>query len=89
MEKQVWKFLLGGAHEICTVIMPCGAEILTAQLQGNDIVLWALVAPDAPKETRAFIVCYTGVSIPFASPRYIATFQSGILVFHVFEIEQM
>lgn len=66
--------------------MPEGAHVLTAQMQGGDLVLWAIVQPDKPMEHRKFEVFGTGepMELPAESP-YVATVQDGPLVWHVFE----
>lgn len=66
--------------------MPQSAEILTAQMQGDQLCLWALVDPDAKMEKRIILVFGTGHTIDTVG-RYIATFQmgGGALIFHVFE----
>lgn len=66
--------------------MPQCADILTAQMQGRQLCLWALVQPENKMETRTFSIFGTGHPIDDVG-RYIATFQieGGTLIFHVFE----
>lgn len=81
----IWKYTLQPHTDLQ---MPEGSEILTIGTQGNDIVLWAKVNPEAPKETRTFLGFGTGHDIPDKlSLTYIGTtsFSNGNLVFHVFE----
>lgn len=84
-DKAIWKFplLLIDAPQL--VMMPEGAEILTAQMQGNSVCVWALVNTKAPTERRFFEIAGTGNRMPDANRRYVSTTQSGPLVWHVFE----
>jgi hypothetical protein len=70
--------------------MPIGAEILTAQMQGENLQLWALVDPDRDIKKRFFEVIGTGHDVTCFSNterKYISTVQlsGGKLIFHVFE----
>lgn len=70
--------------------MPKDAQILTVQIQGEDIQMWALVDPESPTELRQFRLAGTGhsISVKHTVKRYIGTFQirGGRLVFHLFEV---
>ena len=72
-----------------TVEMPEGAKILTVQMQGQTLCLWALVdvEPELPKQNREIEIIGTGNQIIEAPRRYIATTQCGPWVWHVFERE--
>lgn len=48
MKRTIWKYPLA-ITDTQNVMMPEGAEILSAQMQGDTLCLWALVNPDAPK----------------------------------------
>lgn len=73
--------------------MPAGAEVLAVQTQhqGNprleQMVMWARVDQDAPRETRRFQLAGTGNEPWRKLGRYLGTCQlnGGSLVFHVFE----
>lgn len=68
--------------------MPIGAEVLTAQVQRNEICLWAIVPPGQPNEERIFEIIGTGNPVVVdigVERRYIATVQQGEFVWHVFE----
>ena len=70
--------------------MPKGAEILTAQIQDDNLCLWALVNPKVRTEIRVIEIFGTGNPISSyarINRKYISTFQiqEGNLVFHVFE----
>lgn len=84
---KIWKFLLE-IDDVQNVTMPAGARILTAQLQGEALCLWALCDEQAPKVKRAIRIYGTGHPLPLNPGEYIATFQlnHGALIFHVFEI---
>lgn len=77
-----------GLEESTTLQMPIGAEILSTHGQGGDICIWALVDTDHKKEDRNFVVIGTGHPIPDLALKFIGTalLQSGLLVFHVFEV---
>lgn len=67
--------------------LPRGAQLLTVQVQRGEPVLWALVDPGAPDETRTFRLAGTGHRIDDADLlTYVGTFQlhGGALVFHLF-----
>ena len=83
MHRQIWKFELDSDGEIQ---MPAGANILTVQTQNDKPMIWAIVDPQAPMETKKFTVLGTGWFVPPSTGVYIGTFQlqGGALVFHVF-----
>lgn len=86
--KTIWKFPLAPD---CVLDMPIGAKVLTVQMQGDAVMLWALVDALAPKEQRRFLVYGTGHEILDAGAlTYVATFQmgGGVLVFHAFEVSR-
>jgi len=71
------------------IVMPAGAIVLTVQMQGNRLVMWALLDATLPlTETRTFRVVGTGHPIPdIAQLHYLGTAQMhGFgLVWHVYE----
>lgn len=69
------------------VELPLGAEILTAQMQDNQLCLWAMVntLSEAVKKNRRIEIIGTGNPVPTGNLKYISTVQIGGLVFHVFE----
>ena len=87
-ERAIWKFPLAGPHQ--GVVVPVGARVLAAQAQRGVPCLWMLVDPEAPTETRVFIVAGTGHSLPHEIERapYIGTVQIGEMVWHIFEGHQ-
>ena len=97
MTRVVWKYALLYPG-VTTVFIPEGAEVLTVGMQGADLVLWALVDPDARQTARDFWVLMTGERVSAAPGRYLGTvtlgrglrefgiFPDGIVA-HVFEEE--
>ena len=96
-EKRVYKYgVLSDAVVVSEgvwqthVVMPEG-EVLSAGFQVDDLVMWALVDPDGPVESRTFIIAWTGqpivddVGAEFTGLKFLATVQAGRLVYHVFE----
>jgi hypothetical protein len=80
-------------NDIVKIDMPKLAVILTAQMQRNNICLWAIVNPLLPWETRTFRVYGTGHPMDEgweAREKYISTVQElgGALVWHIFEVTQ-
>ena len=80
--KKIWKFTL--TQPLNAISMPKGARLLDAQMQGNVLVLWALVDPDAEKVIRDILLCGTGNTIHEAFA-YVATVQVPPFVWHVFD----
>jgi len=82
--KAIWKYEV--RPDEFTVEMPNGAQVLTVQIQGESVQMWALVDPDAERVQRTFVTYGTGHPIMNASELvYIGTFQPRPLVFHLFE----
>lgn len=88
MTKRIFKYTLT-IEDLQTVEMPEGAEILSVQNQGGDVCIWALCAPNAPKEARTFHIFGTGNPVCDNPGRFVGTVQilDGALVWHVFETE--
>jgi hypothetical protein len=87
MKHTIWKYPFEVTDNV-SISMPGGAQILTVQAQNDTPCVWALVDPEAPKQTHHFRVYGTGH--PIDEPgQYLGTFQlyGGSLVFHVFERE--
>ena len=85
MRKTIWKFTFDISDSI-SVPMPKGADILSVEVQGGVPCIWALVDPDAEKEARKFLLYGTGHPIDgMSADRYVATFQQGPFVWHLFE----
>ena len=93
MEQRIWKYELTPGRDT-TLMMPRGARTLSAGVQGEALVIWAMVDPQATPEQRSFRVFPTGVTITeddwqHGPSAFIATVQMGALVFHVFEYSPM
>lgn len=85
--KTIWKHYLS-AKTVQTIQMPAGAQILTAQVQRDEICLWAMVDEVYQEyEARKIEVLGTGISAEEIKRTHIGTVQmnNGDLVFHVFE----
>lgn len=101
MTKKIWRYglgSLGSQSDQVLVQMPEGSGILSCQVQGKEIVLWALVDPTARLALCTFYVVATGQPIQNEMLRhhYIGTCQvlhelgayKQTMVWHVFkEIE--
>jgi len=88
MNKTIWKYELK-IDDLQNVTMPIGAEILSVQMQNDTPCLWALVNPDE-KETDARNIETFGTGHPVTydmgvTRKFIDTYQTRGLVFHVFE----
>ena len=86
--KTVWKFPLQPTG-VQRIRMPRDSTILTIQVQGRFICLWALVEMEKEPVDRFFIIAMTGKPLPDEIERYIGTFQipQQDFVGHVFEIK--
>jgi hypothetical protein len=68
--------------------MPRKAEVLTVQSQQGVPCLWARVDPNGPVGTRHFRIFGTGDDLPRGwDGRYVGTFQSVGVEWHLFEEE--
>lgn len=83
--RTIWKFPLYLTDEQI-VSMPSGAEILTVQLQGNVLTVWAVVNSEKSLEEKAFYIRGTGHAFEdwLSTKHYIGTVQLVGLVWHVF-----
>ena len=93
---KIWKFAVPIQREI-ELRLPSGARILTVQTKDDEVNLWALVNPDADKETRHFEMYGTGHEVDDApNLNYVGTTQQAIafdgvqtpsvFVWHIFEV---
>ena len=80
----IWKFPLDITDKQM-VEMPRGARLLCVQMQYSTPCIWALVSPDGERQTRRIITRCTGHRIDEEVGDYIGTYQTGPLVFHVFD----
>jgi hypothetical protein len=68
--------------------MPAGAEVLSVQVQGDSVCLWAMVDTEAAAEVRRFRMFGTGHPLPRDAAgrlRFVGTVQDGWYVGHLFE----
>jgi len=87
MSYAIWKFKLL-TRDRQHVLMPAGAEILSAHAQFEDVVIWARVNVDEPVVVKREIqVLATGEETDWPHLRFIGTvlLEGGNLVLHVFE----
>ncbi len=87
MLREIWKFAITNN---CTIEMPKGAQVVSANIQSGKVCIWALVDATAIKEKRKFIILATGQNIPESKNTYIKTIfsENAEFVFHVFEIHE-
>lgn len=84
---KIYKYTLKVVEEQ-TISLPKGAIILTVQAQNSFFIsLWAIVDPNMQdKEYVTFEIIGTGNEISLRPRVYISTVQMGILVWHIFQI---
>jgi hypothetical protein len=68
--------------------LPKGAKILRVAVQNETPCIWALVNADAPRELRGFRIYGTEHRIGPEAGAYVATFNQGPYVWHLFEQKQ-
>lgn len=83
---RIWKYLLGVTDEQ-VIYIPSGAKMLSAQVQREEVVLWALVDETADLKPHTIQIIGTGNPI-FVDKigEYVDTVQirDGALAFHIF-----
>lgn len=78
--RRIWKFDSRG------VAMPKGAKLLTVQMQGDAIMLWAELDEAAPIVVRNLIRYGTGWDVAKDPGTYVGTVQgSGGFVWHLYD----
>ena len=87
--KAIWKYTLSGSYEQI-VQLPENAQILTVQVQNDEMCLWAMINPGQSHrvENRTICIVPTGLVIQDTNGlAYISTVQmaQGKMVFHIFE----
>lgn len=87
--RKVFKYEVPVADKL-SLSLPEGAKLLTFECQFDQPYLWALVDPDAKKETRRFRLAGTGYPLeePDEKLRFVGTAQmyGGGLIWHLFEV---
>lgn len=86
MSSVIWKWVIPIADEV-HLFMPVGAQILDAQMQNNELCVWAMGDPTRETKDHQLHLLGTGCPVPENAGRYIATVQTrgGALVLHVFD----
>jgi hypothetical protein len=70
-----------------TIHMPEDAHVLSAQVQGGHLCLWAQCNPELPKVPHKFLLACTGPILPEEAMEFVDTVQlSNELVVHVFQL---
>lgn len=85
MALRIWKWPLNMTAEQ-DLQLPSAARFLALQLQGGNPQLWFMCDAHAALESRRFVIHGTGHPVPDNHGEYVATFQTGALVWHVFEV---
>lgn len=80
----IYKYPIGRTDQQI-VAMPQGARILTAQVQDQQLCLWAEVDPALAKEPRTICIVGTGHAIPAGPLLYLTSVLDGPFVWHVYE----
>lgn len=91
MNNIVYKYPLKPIRgQIQSVRIPMTADVLDAQFQDGNFVLWASVSDEYEskeiKENRWFIILFTGEKTRECLKEHIATLQLHGLVYHIFEV---
>jgi len=84
---KIWKYH-ASLGDLRFVEMPKGSRILTVQMQGLSLCLWALVDPtEKEREVHTIATFGTGHDLPKNPGQYLATVQpTPDLAFHIFEL---
>lgn len=88
MIRAIYKYPLPLTGVPSSLDLPVGSRVLTAQMQGGNLFIWAEVDPEAPIESRFFRIFATGLhhGVDFSRYLYLATIQDGPFVWHVYEM---
>jgi hypothetical protein len=82
--KTIYKYLLEITDEQ-TVSMPIGAQVLSAQMQGTQLCIWALVYPDNFNCDRRVRIFGTGNPVTLEGDwKFVDSVQERIFVWHIF-----
>ena len=78
--KKIFKYIVSESVE-----MHENAEILSVQMQNDDLCIWAIVDPESPKVMKHFTFIGTGQEPPNLEIwEFLVTIQNGPLVWHFF-----
>lgn len=80
--------LAEGDDPIFEFDLPIGAEVIGVHLDRvkKRVALFAIIDPDATRVRRRFVAVEAEERLPRGAG-FVATFQAGVLFWHVFEIE--
>jgi hypothetical protein len=81
--RKIFKYVIKIGN-VNKVVMPSRAKILSVQMQGNELCIWAMVWDDNPDVVRTFVVRSTGEPLRDVEA-YVGTVQNPPYVWHVFE----
>ncbi len=81
---KIWKYVvkMDGMTEL---LVPEGAELVTAGLLNGDLCVWAIVDPAEAKTARKVLSVWTGNEAGNVL-KYLGIFNRGPLVYHVVEV---
>lgn len=82
--KTIYKYPLI-ATDLQYIDMPNGAVILTVQMQGGAMCLWAQVDLDKAEVVRVIAVYGTGNLMPAEAGQYVGSVQMPPFVWHVYD----
>ena len=86
MDKLIYKYNLN-KYGYINISVPKGSEVLTAQIQNGDLVVWILHDTNYNLIEKEFYTAYTDMPFYASNKKYISTVQDNDgLVYHVFEI---
>ncbi len=63
--KTIWEYRLMAKPGPGTMPMPAGSVALSAQLQGEDLMLWMEIDYEQPEVIRRFYIVFTGFDSDF------------------------
>lgn len=89
MNNTIWKYTLNNNNELTHIDLPLGAEVLSVETQGSEIVLYALVNPNERATQQIEVRTYaTGqvIDVNITDYRFVGTVKmfNGALMYHVF-----
>lgn len=85
MATRIWKWPLQ-MTALQDIDLPIGAKYLDVQIQNGEPQLWCLCNANAALEPRRLMIHGTGNPMPDDPGAYLATFQTGAFVWHLFEV---
>lgn len=88
MNLEIWKFPIPfNIPNPIPMSMPRDAQILHADVQNDEPMVWAMVDTKAPSVTHHVSMFGTGHNIRFDPGRHVGSFlvEGGTYVFHVFD----